>query len=150
MRYPIFVIGLLFLSVSVVTAGSGMVNIKSAYDVTTTADRLEAALNKKGMTLFTRINHSDGAMDVGMQLRPTELIIFGNPKVGTPLMQCNQGAAIDLPQKALVWQDEKGQVWLSYNDPAYLVGRHNITGCTEVLKKISAALMDFSRVATSR
>ncbi len=150
MRFSIFVTSLFFLSISVVAAGSGMVSIKSAYDVSTTADRLETAITKKGMTVFTRINHSDGAMDVGMQLRPTELIIFGNPKVGTPLMQCNQGAAIDLPQKALVWQDDKGQVWLSYNDPAYLVGRHNITGCTEVLKQVSGALMNFARVSTSR
>jgi len=150
MRYPLFVITMFFLALSVTSAGTGMVSIKSAYDVATTADRLETALSKSGMTVFTRINHSDGAMNVGMQLRPTELIIFGNPKVGTPLMQCNQSAAIDLPQKALVWQDEKGQVWFSYNDPAYLVGRHNITGCTEVLRKVSGALMNFARAATSR
>jgi len=150
MRYPLFVITLFFLALSVTSAGTGMVSIKSAYDVATTADRLETALSKSGMTVFTRINHSDGAMNVGMQLRPTELIIFGNPKVGTPLMQCNQSTAIDLPQKALVWQDEKGQVWFSYNDPAYLVGRHNITGCTEVLRKVSGALMNFARAATSR
>jgi len=150
MRYTLITTTLFFLALSVASAGTGMVNMKSAYDVTTTADRLESTLIKKGMTVFTRINHTEGAMNVGMQLRPTELIIFGNPKVGTPLMQCNQGAAIDLPQKALVWQDESGQVWLSYNDPSYLVERHNITGCTEVLKKINGALANFARVATSR
>ncbi len=150
MRYTLFITTLFFLALSVASAGTGMVNMKSAYDVTTTSDRLESALIKKGMTVFTRISHTDGAMNVGMQLRPTELIIFGNPKVGTPLIQCNQSAAIDLPQKALVWQDESGQVWLSYNDPAYLVVRHNITGCTEALKKISGALAKFAKGATSR
>ncbi len=150
MRYPLFVTSLFFLSISVATAGSGMVNIKSAYDVTTTADRLETALGKKGMTVFTRINHAEGAMSVGMQLRPTELIIFGNPKVGTPLMQCSHSVAMDLPQKALVWQDAKGQVWFSYNDPTWLVGRHNISGCNEVLKRVSSALINFATAATSR
>ncbi len=150
MRYPLFITTLFFLSISIATAGSGMVSIQSAYDVTTTADRLEAAIDKNGMTVFTRINHAEGAMNVGMQLRPTELIIFGNPKVGTPLMQCSHSAAMDLPQKALVWQDAKGQVWFSYNDPVWLVGRHNITGCNDLLKQVSGTLMNFATAATSR
>jgi len=150
MRYSLFITTLLILSISIATAGSGMVSLKSAYDVNTTADRLETALGKKGMTVFTRINHAEGAMNVGMQLRPTELVIFGNPKVGTPLMKCSHSAAMDLPQKALVWQDAKGQVWFSYNDPAWMVGRHNITGCNEVLKQVSGALMSFATAATRR
>ncbi len=129
-------------------ADSGLITMKSAHDVATTADRLENVLNQKGMNVFARINHAQGAQKVGKKLRPTELLIFGNPKVGTPLMQCRQSVAIDLPQKALIWQDEQGKVWLSYNDPAYLVERHSITGCAEVLKKIKGALNNFAKAAT--
>jgi uncharacterized protein (DUF302 family) len=129
-------------------ADSGLISVKSSHDVKTTADRLESTLKQKGMNVFIRINHAQGAQKIGKELRPTELIIFGNPKVGTPLMQCRQSVAIDLPQKALVWQDEKGQVWLSYNDPNYLVERHGITGCDEVIKKVGKALGNFAKAAT--
>jgi uncharacterized protein (DUF302 family) len=81
-------------------------------------------------------------------LRPTELVIFGNPKVGAPLMQCSQTVAIDLPQKALIWQDESGQVWLTYNDPQYLAKRHEIGGCKAVLDKVRNALKNFAKTAT--
>ncbi len=101
------------------------------------------------MTVFIRIDHAEGASKVGRKLRPTELIIFGNPKVGTPLMQCHQSVAIDLPQKALIWEDEKEQVWLSYNDPRYLAKRHNIKKCDEVLNKIANALSSFAKAATA-
>jgi uncharacterized protein (DUF302 family) len=100
------------------------------------------------MTVFIRINHEQGARKIGQELRPTELIIFGNPQVGTPLMQCAQSVGIDLPQKALIWQDAQGQVWLSYNDPHYLVARHQITGCDEVIKKVAKALGNFANSAT--
>ena len=100
------------------------------------------------MNVFIRINHAQGAQKIGKELRPTELIIFGNPKVGTPLMQCRQSVAIDLPQKALIWQDEQGRVWLSYNDPKYLVERHGIAGCGEVVQKIEKALGNFAKAAT--
>jgi uncharacterized protein (DUF302 family) len=129
-------------------ADSGLISVKSPHDVKTTADRLESTLKQKGMNVFIRINHAQGAQKVGMELRPTELIIFGNPKVGTPLMQCAQSVAIDLPQKALIWQDEKGQVWLSYNNPNYLVERHDIKGCAAVVKKIEGALGKFAKAAT--
>jgi uncharacterized protein (DUF302 family) len=129
-------------------ADSGIVTIKSTHDVKTTADRLENVLKQKGMTVFIRIDHAQGAQNVSKELRPTELIIFGNPKVGTPLMQCRQSVAIDLPQKALIWQDAQGQVWLSYNDPNYLVQRHGIEGCDEVIKKIEGALGNFAKSAT--
>ena len=128
----------------------GVITIPSAFDVSTTADRLESVLKKKGMTVFARINHTEGAARVGLKLRPTELVIFGNPKVGTPLMHCSQSVAIDLPQKALIWKDSGGKVWLSYNDPAYLSNRHGITGCAEVKKKITNALAKFSNAATSQ
>ena len=138
----------LFLLASTCYADSGLISLKSSHDVKTTADRLENMLNQKGMTVFGRINHAAGAQKVGENLRPTELIIFGNPKVGTPLMQCRQGVAIDLPQKALIWEDDKGQVWLSYNDPKYLAERHGITECAEVIKKIENALSNFAKAAT--
>ncbi|MCP4983979.1 MAG: DUF302 domain-containing protein, partial [Gammaproteobacteria bacterium] len=113
------------------------------------ADRLENILNSKGMTVFTRINHAAGAAKVGKELAPTELVIFGNPKVGTPLMQCSHSIAIDLPQKALIWQDQSGQVWLSYNDPQFLALRHNTQGCDAVLKKVGMALGNFAKKATA-
>lgn len=136
------------LAIPMAFANNGLINVKSAHNVKITADRLEQILNDKGMTVFVRVDHSAGAKHVGEVLRPTELIIFGNPKVGTPLMQCSQSAAIDLPQKALISQDEKGQVWLTYNNPDYLVKRHNIKGCNEVITKIKTALANFSKAAT--
>lgn len=148
MRQFISIAILIVLTSSFAFADNGMVNIKSTHDVTTTSDRLEAALNSKGMTVFTRINHTEGAQNVGMQLRPTELIIFGNPKIGTKLMQCTQSAGIDLPQKALIWEDKDGQVWFSYNAPEYLSMRHNLSECNEVANKVSAALANFAKTAT--
>jgi len=127
---------------------SNMVTIKSNHDVKSTADNLESILTSKGMTVFARIDHAAGAAKVDMQLRPTELVIFGNPKVGTPLMLCAQNVAIDLPQKALIWEDEAGETWLSYNAPQYLQDRHNIAGCDEVIGKVTKALSNFASAAT--
>ena len=148
MRQILYTITALFLLTSLAYADNGLVSVKSSHEVKTTADRLENALKQKGMTVFARIDHAAGAQKVGKKLRPTELIVFGNPKVGTPLMQCRQSTAIDLPQKALIWEDEEGQVWLSYNDPNYLVERHGITGCDEIVKKIETALNNFAKAAT--
>ncbi|MGL6259110.1 DUF302 domain-containing protein [Vibrio sp. WXL103] len=131
------------------TASSGLITLKSASDVATTADKLEQALLAKGMTVFARIDHGQAAQQVDVDLRPTQLVIFGNPKVGSPLMACSQTAGIDLPQKALIYQDQQGQVWLSYNDPTYLTTRHDINGCDAVLAKVEAALAGFAKVATS-
>ena len=140
-------ISYLFL-VSFALADNGLVSVKSAHDVKTTADRLESKLKEKGMRIFIRINHAQGAKNAGISLRPTELVIFGNPKVGAPFMQCGQSAAIDLPQKALIWQDASGQVWLSYNDPEYIAQRHGITECGQVISKIGTALGNFAKFAT--
>lgn len=131
-------------------ADAGMVHQASPYNVEETGDRLEAVLKAKGMTVFTRINHTLGAEKVGKKLRPTQVIIFGNPKVGTPLMQCEQSVAIDLPQKALIWENEKGQTYLSYNNPKYLKSRHHIEGCDKVITKVSAALANFAKAATKK
>lgn len=126
----------------------GTTRIKSPYSVSTTIDRLENVLKTRGMTIFKRISHSDNAEKVGLDLRPTELLVFGNPKLGTLLMQCQQLSAIDLPMKGLAYEDEQGQVWLAYNKPEYLENRHRIKNCDEALKKISKALANFSRMAT--
>ena len=139
---------ILMILVSVTYADSGMVSIKSSHSVKDTADRLVSALETKGMTVFNRINHAEGAKKVGKTLPPTELVIFGNPKVGTPLMICSRSVAIDLPQKALIWEDAQGHVWLNYNNPQYLAERHGITGCQEVLKKVAGALKNFAAAAT--
>lgn len=125
----------------------GMIQIKSNHNVAATLDKLEAVLNKKGMTIFKRVSHSAGAAKVGLELRDTELLIFGNPKVGTPLMQCQQTAALDLPQKALAYKDGKGQVWLAYNDPSYIAKRHHITGCEQTISKITNALAKLTGAA---
>ena len=148
MRQIFFALIAICFIVSTAAAGNGLISVKSSHDVKATADRLENILNQKGMTVFIRINHSAGARKVGKTLRPTELVVFGNPKVGTPLMQCSQSVAIDLPQKALIWQDDKGQVWLSYNDPNYLDQRHGLTGCAQVIKKVEKALSNFATAAT--
>jgi uncharacterized protein (DUF302 family) len=102
------------------------------------------------MTVFNRIHHSEGARSVGIELRDTELLIFGNPKVGSPLMKCQQIAALDLPQKALIWKDDQDVVYISYNDPSYIQSRHDITGCEEVLTKIEKALATFTQAAASK
>ena len=130
------------------TDSNGIIKIKSKHSVTETINKLETVLNKKGMTIFKRVDHAAGAKKAGLKLRPTELLIFGNPKVGTPLMLCSQTAALDLPQKALVYKDESGQVWLAYNDPAYMAKRHNIQGCDAAVQKVTNALANFSRIAT--
>jgi uncharacterized protein (DUF302 family) len=128
----------------------GLISLPSPHSVSATSDRLVSLLESKGMTVFTRIDHAAGAQTVGIDLRPTTLILFGNPKVGSPLMKCSQSVGIDLPQKALISEDEKGQVWLSYNDPTYLKERHQIKGCEEVLKKVGGALNSFAIGATAK
>ena len=131
-------------------ASDGMVNVQSTFNVEETADRMESILKEKGMTVFNRIKHSEAAAAVGIELRNTELILFGYPKVGSPLMKCQQSAAIDLPQKALIWEDDKATVWISYNKPRYLEKRHNITGCEEVISKIERTLAGIAESAATK
>lgn len=133
-----------------VAAADGVINVHSTFSVKETADRMESILNEKGMIIFNRIKHSEGAGKVGVELRKTELIIFGNPKVGSPLMKCQQSVAIDLPQKALIWEDDKAEVWISYNDPRYLQKRHNISGCEKVISKIEKALTGIAKSASRK
>lgn len=131
-------------------AAEGILTVDSDYDVKETADRLESILKDKGMTIFNRINHSEAGNKVGVDLRETELIIFGNPKVGSPLMKCEQSVAIDLPQKALIWKGSDEKVRISYNDPRFLEKRHAIAGCEEVITKIENALAAISKAAATK
>ncbi|MGA3303075.1 MAG: DUF302 domain-containing protein [Methylovirgula sp.] len=126
---------------------AGLTNIASAFGPKETAERLEAAIKSKGLTVFARVDHAAGAAAVGMALRPTEVLIFGNAKGGTPLMQAQQSIGIDLPLKALVWQDAAGKTWLSYNDPAWLAQRHNVEA-PQVVAALSAALAALAKAAT--
>ncbi len=130
-------------------AADGVITKPSVHGVTETMDTLQAVLESKGMTIFARIDHGAGAAGVGITIPATELLIFGNPKVGSPLMQCERSVAIDLPQKALVWEDTEGKVWLSYNDPDYLRKRHAISGCDQQLKKVTDALDALTSAATA-
>jgi uncharacterized protein (DUF302 family) len=102
----------------------GLITIASSHSVRETIDRLVSFAATHGLMVFARIDHADGAARVGLPLRPTELVIFGNPKGGTPLMQENQTAGIDLPVKALAWEDADGKVWLTWNDTAWIAKRH--------------------------
>src|SRR6201991_2659476 len=108
------------------TTIEGLTTIPSSFGPKETMDRLEADVRAKGMTIFARIDHAAGAAQAGLALRPTELLIFGNAKGGTPLMQSNQTIGIDLPLKALVWEDEASKTWVSYNEPGWIAQRHGV------------------------
>src|SRR5271156_5845043 len=129
-------------------ADNGLVTVKSAHGVKDTVDRLAADGTAKGMKVVARIDHAQGASAVGLALRPTELLIFGNAKGGTPLMQSRQAIGIDLPLKALAFEDADSTVWLCYNDPAWLAARHGVAG-GEVTKAIAAALAAATNHVTS-
>lgn len=132
-----------------VAATQSLISIESKFSVKETADRFESIVVKKGLTLFARINHHKNAASVNLTLRETEVILFGNPKVGTPLMQCAQEVAIDLPQKVMVWKDDQDKVWVSYNNPYYLKARHAMKGCSKTIYKISNVLKALSNLAAS-
>ena len=130
-------------------AADGLTTLKSSRGPKETMDRLVAEVEAKGLTVFARIDHAAGAREAGLELRPTELVIFGNAKGGTPLMQANQAIGIDLPLKALVWQDASGDTWLSYNDPAWLAQRHGVGIQVEApVKAMTAMLGAVTRAAT--
>jgi uncharacterized protein (DUF302 family) len=119
----------------------GLISVQSRFGARETMDRLEAALRANGVSIFARIDHAAGAAKVGENLRPTELMIFGNPRAGTPLMQAEQSIGIDLPLKALVWQDAMGTVRLSYDDPRWLAQRHGLgTRGAEAVARMLALL----------
>jgi len=130
-------------------AAGGLTTLKSSHGPKETVERLVAEVEAKGLTVFARIDHAAGARDAGLALRPTELVIFGNAKGGTPLMQANQAIGIDLPLKALVWQEASGDTWLSYNDPAWLAQRHGVGSEVEApVRAMTAMLGAVTRAAT--
>ena len=131
-------------------ATPGLITIRSSFGPQDTMNRLDAAVKAKGMTVFARIDHAAGATAVGQPLRPTEVLVFGNAKGGTPLMQSVQTIGIDLPLKALVWQDAGGDTWLSYNDPDWLAKRHGLSSETEAtVGTLAGALAALAKAATT-
>jgi len=127
----------------------GLTTVLSHFGPKDTMDRFEAEIRAQGMRVFARIDHAAGAAEVGLALGPTELIIFGNARAGTPLMQVNQTIGIDLPLKALVWQDASGKTWLSHNDPSWLAKRHEVrVKADQIVQAMAAALSAVSRTAT--
>jgi uncharacterized protein (DUF302 family) len=127
----------------------GLTTIASSFSPKETMDRLEAEIRAKGMSVFARVDHAAGAAEAGLELRPTNLIIFGNARGGTPLMQASQTAGIDLPLKALVWQDAAGKTWLSYNEPSWIAQRHHLGIKAEIVDKLAAALSAMAKKAAN-
>jgi uncharacterized protein (DUF302 family) len=131
-------------------SSNGLITISSAYSVRETIDRLNTKVTSLGLNVFARIDHAAGAAKVSMPLRPTELLIFGNPKGGTPLMLDQQTAGIDLPIKALAWEDAIGKVWLTYNDPAWIADRHGLgPNSAEAIKAIAAGMATVTSYAAT-
>ena len=127
----------------------GLTSIRSRFGPKETMDRLQAEIRAQGMTVFARIDHAAGSAEVGLTLRATELIIFGNARGGTPLMQSAQTVGIDLPLKALVWEDASGTTWLSYNEPIWIAQRHSVANAEQVVSKMAATLSAISRTAAN-
>jgi uncharacterized protein (DUF302 family) len=138
------------LSSFAVNAAESVIKVESHYSVQETADRFENIAKSKGLNVFARIDHQKNAEGVDLELRPTQLIIFGNPQVGTLLMQCQQSMGLDLPLKVLVTEDENKQVWLSYYNPQYLKAVHQVEGCDEVITKVSGVLGALSAASTTK
>lgn len=131
-------------------AVDGLVSVRSGFGPDQTSSRLEAAIKDRGMSVFASVDHAAGAAAAGLSLRPTTVLLFGNAKAGTPLMQSAQTIGIDLPLKALVWQDEAGATFVSYNDPAWIGRRHGLSpGSEAIIKAMSAALDAVAKAATT-
>lgn len=138
---------LLLSQTALADQSSGFIKKQSPYGVAETLDRLEAILNEKGLTVFTRIDHAAGAAKVGMEIPSEQLLLFGNPKMGTPLMKTNPIAGIDLPMKALAYEDSDGVVWLVYADPAAVSERHSLGDQAEIIGKMTGALDNLTNAA---
>lgn len=141
---------LLGFPTSAKAADNGLIIKQSDFGVEKTIDRLGIALERAGIKVFTRINHAKGAKSVGLDLSPTTTLIFGTPKIGTPLMKSNPAIGLDLPLKAVVWRDADGSVKLAYADPNWLAARYGITDRAPVFKKMTGALGKFTDMATRR
>ena len=134
--------------VTLAAAADGLVAVKSPHSAKITMDKLEAVAKEKGLNIFARIDHAAGAAKVGKTLRATEVLVFGNPQGGTPFMECAQSVGIDLPLKALVWQDEASQVWVGYNDPVWIAQRHGAESCA-VVPNLQKALQGLTAAAVA-
>ena len=147
---PVLALATLLIGFALPVAATppGVIVHDSAHDVAATMSRLETAVTEKGFAIVARVDHAGAAAKIGERLRPTELLIFGNPKVGTALMQSQQTVGLDLPIRVLVWEAADGGVRLGYNDPAYLVARHGIGDRQAVVDKMTTALADLAKVAT--
>ena len=148
MKKIISLLALSFFASGYAAATESLISVESQHSAKQTADKFASIVEKKGLTLFARIDHQKNAAGADLALRETEVIIFGNPKVGTPVMQCSQQAAIDFPQKVLVWTDAENKTWLSYNNPEYIKERHNIKGCDKVFTKIAGVLSALTNAAS--
>ena len=144
---PLLVAATLTLATTFAAASDGLIAIKSPHGAKDTMNRLEEIVKQRGLNVFARIDHAAGAAKIGKTLRPTEVIIFGNPQGGTPFMECAQAVGIDLPLKALVWEDASSQVWLGYNDPAWLAKRHGVADCPAAVN-LGKALAGIMAAAT--
>jgi uncharacterized protein (DUF302 family) len=141
----------LLLSLSATSALSEqLVTLESKFGVKETLDRLAAELDKRGIKVAARVDHAAGAKAVGMELPPTEVLMFGNPKLGTPLMQSTPAIGIDLPMKVLAWQDKAGKVWIGYTAPETLKARHGISDRDDVFKAMAAALDGLAKSASGQ
>ena len=127
----------------------GLMTLASHFGPKETVDRLETEIQAKGMKVFARIDHAAGAAEVGLTLRPTELIIFGNARGGTPFMQSVQTVGIDLPLRLLVWEDAAGKAWISYNEPGWIARRHGVRNAEQVVSKMGAVLSAITRKAAN-
>jgi uncharacterized protein (DUF302 family) len=131
-------------------AKDGLVTLESQHSASETSERIKAEIEKRGMSIFARVDHAAAAREAGMELRPTEVLMFGNPRAGTPLMQADQTIGIDLPLKLLVWEDGAGKVWISYNDPVWLGARHRLpAGEGDRLKGMGAGLRSIASAAVA-
>jgi uncharacterized protein (DUF302 family) len=139
---------ILFASLATAQQTDGIVRVRSTRDFTQTVSSLDSAISAANLKIFARIDHAANARGVSMELRPTTVFIFGNPQVGSRLMQCEQTVAIDLPLKVLVWQDSTSAVWVGYEAPATLGERHKVQGCREVIDRMAAALAGLTAAAT--
>src|SRR5688572_23246231 len=139
---------LVFASLLSTPQDDGMVRVRSTRDFNQTVAALDSAIIERNLKIFARVDHAANARGVSMELRPTTVFIFGNPQVGSRLMQCEQTAAIDLPLKMLVWQDSTSAIWVGYEAPARLSERHKVKGCQDVIDRFSTALAGLAAVAT--
>ncbi|MDR9436875.1 MAG: DUF302 domain-containing protein [Thiohalophilus sp.] len=149
-RLSVFILGLCLLPVAWAGDVPGLVVKQSPHSAAETLDRLENVLKKKGIGIVTRWNHAEKAAGVDIPLRDTELLLFGNPALGSHMFTSQQTAGIDLPMKALAWKDADGQVWLGYNDPQYIADRHGISNRSEIIAKMQGALDKLSDAAIAR